>query len=223
MVRQSVMVTTQTTDEAKGKTKTRMDFDWSTTFLEKNILEQLPRYEVEVELLRNEHTSTPELALKALISGVGEVLRAIQKNSLLLRKSVSQSIRKEYEELVKEAKFRGVGPVTLETKNMTREINESVINIRSGFNVTDKADGLRTMGFVSSSGELYLVDQSLTIYRTGLQNKDCRNSLVDGEWVTLTKTKEPIHHFLLFDIYYAPEGESVSQLPFATFKDDVRN
>ncbi len=223
MVRQSVMVTTQATDEAKGKTKTRTDFDWSTTFLEKNILEQLPRYEVEVELLRNDATSTPELALKALISGVGEVLRAIQKNSLLLRKSVSQSIRKEYEELVKDTKFRGVGPVTLETKNMTREINESVINIRSGFNVTDKADGLRTMGFVSSSGELYLVDQSLTIYRTGLQNKDCRNSLVDGEWVTLTKTKEPIHHFLLFDIYYAPEGESVSQLPFATFKDDARD
>lgn len=198
-------------------------YDWSTTFLEKNILQELPRYEVEVELIHNEFTSTPELALKALISGVGEVLRAIQKNSLLIRKSVIQTVREEYQSLIGDIKFRGVGPVTLEVKNITREQMESTPNIRSGYNVTDKADGLRAMGFVNSVGELYLVDQSLNIYRTGLVNKECKNSLVDGEWVTQTKDQQPIHHFLLFDIYYKADGESVTSLPFATFKESVRD
>jgi SAM-dependent methyltransferase len=44
---------------------------------------------------------------------------------------------------------------------------------------------------------------------------------VDGEWVTLTKDQKPIHHFLLFDIYYKAGSEKVSALPFATFKEDV--
>jgi len=223
MVRQTVSVAVEPKEEGKQHGKPRTEFDWSSTFLEKNLLQQQPRYEVEVELIHDEYTSTPELALKTLISGVGEVLRAIQKNSLLLRKSVANAIRQEYQELIHDQKFRGVGPVTLETQNMTQKIDESIINVRNGFNVTDKADGLRTMGFVSSTGELYLVDQSLNIYRTGLQNKDCRLSLLDGEWVTLTKHQQPIHHFLLFDIYYAPDGEKVSDLPFATFKDEVRD
>ena len=195
-------------------------FQWTTTFLERSVLQEMPRYEVEVELLRNEHTATPELALKALISGVGEVLRAIQKNSLLIRKSVADRIRAEYHALVGGAKFRGVGPVTLEKKNMVREVLDETPNVRSGYNVTDKADGTRAMGFVTDDGELFLLDQSQNVYRTGLVNKECRGSLVDGEWVTQTKDKRPIHHFLLFDIYYRAEGERVSQLPFAVFKEE---
>jgi SAM-dependent methyltransferase len=198
-------------------------FQWSKTFLEKSVLKELPRYEVEVELLHGEDTATPESALRALISGVGEVLRAIQKNSLLIRKSVANEVRAEYAELVGEMRFRGVGPVTMETKNMGREPLGETPNVRSGFNVTDKADGERAMGFVNRAGELYLVDKNLNIYRTGLANKECRSSLVDGEWVTLTKDKKPIHHYLLFDIYYKAEGEKVSALPFATFKEDVRD
>lgn len=197
------------------------DYQWSTTFLERSILQEAPRYEVEVELLRNEHTATPDLALKALISGVGEVLRAIQKNSLLIRKSVADSVRTEYRTLVGGPKFRGVGPVTLETKNMGREILDTTPNIRTGYNATDKADGVRAMGFVNEAGELFLVDQSLNVYRTGLSNRACASSIVDGEWVTLTKDHKPIHHFLLFDIYYKAGGEKVSALPFATFKEDV--
>jgi hypothetical protein len=46
---------------------------------------------------------------------------------------------------------------------------------------------------------------------------------VDGEWVTLTAEKKPIHHYLLFDIYYKADGEKVSTLPFATFQESVRD
>jgi SAM-dependent methyltransferase len=199
------------------------EYAWVTSFLQNNVLQELPRYEVEVELLHDtEHTGTAEKALKALICGVGEVQRAIQKNSLLIRNSVSNSVRAEYQALTSTDRFRGVNPITLEVKNMTNEIDESIPNIRSGFNVTDKADGLRTMGFVNKSGELFLIDMSMKIYRTGLKNSKCANSLVDGEWVTISKHGNAINHYLIFDAYYY-DGKSVSSAPFITFQDDLLN
>jgi len=129
----------------------RGEYEWVKEFKENNFLQEIPRYEVEVELLHDtEYTETPEMALKSLITGIGEVQRAIQKNTLLISKSVANSVRSEYTAIGTD-RFRGVNPITLEVKNMD-EINESVPNIRSGFNVTDKADGLRTMGFVNKNG-----------------------------------------------------------------------
>ena len=198
------------------------EFQWATRFLQQNILMELPRYEVEVELLHDEtDTATPELAYSSLIRGVGEVLRAIQKNSLLIRASVADSVRAEYSRVVGTSRFRGVGPVTLEVKNMKKEVEDDVPNVRSGYNVTDKADGLRALGYVNQEGELYLIDQSMNVYRTGLRNPACAKSVVDGEWVTMTSDGKPIHHYLLFDIYHSHNGHNTWDLPFATFKERV--
>jgi len=131
----------------------RGEFQWSTAFQQNNVFKEVPRYEVEVELLHDtEYTDSPDKALKALIGGVGEVQRAIQKNTLLIRNSVVNAVRNEYQIMTGSEKFRGVNPVTLKTRNITEEIDPDVVNIRSGYNVTDKADGLRAMGFVDKSG-----------------------------------------------------------------------
>ena len=230
-VRVDLSMVRQSPREATG------DYQWSTTFLERNVLAQPPSYEVEVELLRTGVTDTVDGALKALISGVGEVLRGIQKNTLLIRRSVAQSVRREYAEMMGGERLRGVAPVTLETKNMLpvaavaavaaedeKGVEDLTPNIRKGYNVTDKADGVRTMGFVDGEGELWLLDQSMNVYRTGLQNRHCRRSLVDGEWVTQTKEGKAIHHFLIFDLYAITEDQTVkkvSRLPFATLADGV--
>jgi mRNA (guanine-N7-)-methyltransferase len=198
------------------------EFKWATQFLQQNILTEPPRYEVEVELLHDEvDTATPELAYSSLIRGVGEVLRAIQKNSLLIRASVADKVRAEYAKVVGTSRFRGVGPVTLEVKNMKKDAEEDTPNVRSGYNVTDKADGLRALGYVNPEGELFLLDQSTNVYRTGLRNPACANSLVDGEWVTLTADGKPINHYLLFDIYHSHNGHTAWDLPFATFKEQL--
>ena len=199
----------------------RSDYDWVNTFLEKNILGEVPRYEVEVELLRGPETDTREKALRCLIRAVGEVQRAIQKNTLLIRNSVVADVRRDYAAMTGSDKFRGVGPVTMLLQNMTSEIDPDIPNVRTGYNVTDKADGLRAMGFVNKEGELYLIDQSMNVYRTGLKNEKCAESMVDGEWVTMSKDGHAINHYLLFDIYYDMEGKDVSQLPFAVFKNSL--
>jgi hypothetical protein len=200
------------------------EFQWSTTFQQINVFKEVSRYEVEVELLHDtEYTDTPDRALKALISGVGEVQRAIQKNTLLIRNSIANAVRIQYQTMTGSEKFRGVNPVTLKVRNITEEIDPDIPNIRSGYNVTDKADGLRAMGFVNKDGELFLIDMSLNIYRTGLKNTKCAESLVDGEWVTISKDGTSINHFLIFDIYYSTQGKNVSSLPFVVYTDGFIN
>jgi hypothetical protein len=200
----------------------RGEFQWATTFQQYNLFREAPRYEVEVELLHDtEYTDSAEKALKSLISGVGEVQRAIQKNTLLIRNSVANAVRTEYQTMIGSEKFRGVNPVTLKTINMVAEADPDVTNIRGGYNVTDKADGLRAMAYVNKQGELFLIDMSLNVYRTGLKNTKCAQSLLDGEWVTISRDGTAINHYLIFDIYYSKDANNDSILPFVTYKDGI--
>ncbi len=189
------------------------EYRWATAFNTESFLENAPTYEIEAELIRDEGI-TAEVALKNLIRGVGEVLRGIQKNILLTRKSVRVGVIAEYTKLAGTPKFRGVAPRTLQVKNMTMEREPKVPNIRDGYNVTDKADGLRVMAFCNEKGELWMIDMGLNIYRTGLKKEACANTLLDGEWVTQDKAGRPIQQLLLFDIYIGLGGKKVTQLPF---------
>jgi SAM-dependent methyltransferase len=95
---------------------------------------------------------------------------------------------------------------------MTTE--QTDINIRNDYNVTDKADGLRMLGLVDKEGELFMVDMSFKVYKTNYKNPKCRNSLLDGEYITKSKEGKFIQRLLFFDIYLAPGSKDVSTLPF---------
>ncbi len=194
-------------------------FAWQRKFKDQDIMNNPATYEIEVELLRLEG-DTVDIALKRLIKGIGEVLRGIQKNSLLIRKTTKDNVLRGYRELTRLDKFRGVAPITMELANFTKERDETTPNIRDGYNVTDKADGLRVMAFCDGKGELFLLDMALNVYRTGLKQETCRASLLDGEWVTKKKMMEgdlepkATNLLLLFDIYIDVDGKDVTQLPF---------
>jgi predicted NAD-dependent protein-ADP-ribosyltransferase YbiA (DUF1768 family) len=190
------------------------DFKWVRKFKDNALLNSLPIYEIEVELERTEFKDAED-AYKGFMRGIGEVMRGIQKNSLLIRKSKSQSVLEEYAAVVGTTTFRGVSPKTLEYKNMTSTIEDKIPNIRQGYNVTDKADGLRVHAFCGADGELYLIDMSMTVYKTGLSNPACAKSLLDGEWVTRDNDNKQIYLLLLFDIYLAEGKEDVTKSPFA--------
>ena len=195
------------------KRNIRGEYLWVTKFTQQDLSNEIPVYEVEVELERVDNDNV-DAAIQRLIKGVGEVLRGIQKNSLLIRESVKRSVYASYQELTKTDRFRGVSTRTLELKNMVSQIEPGTPNIREGYNVTDKADGLRTMGFVNATGRLFLIDSGPNVYETGLQVEACSNSLVDGEWITKNTAHEAIHQYLIFDIYFAPGGRDVHKLPF---------
>lgn len=192
----------------------RGEYKWQRKFNDEDIMTSVPSYEIEVELRKIED-DTPEIAMKRLVKHVGEVLRGIQKNTLLIRKSQATNVIESYSALVGGKKFRGPAPVTLQVKNMRKDREPKIPNIRDSYNVTDKADGLRCLGYCDKKGELFLIDMSMrNVYKTGLEQPECRESIVDGEWVTLTIDKEPTQQFLMFDIFMAVDGKDVSQLPF---------
>lgn len=189
-----------------------------------NIMKELPSYEIEVELDRtSEYANTPEKAVLALITGIGDILRGIQRNPILIRNSVRDKVLEQYKTLVKASDdvgrrgFRGVQPITLERENMRKiHINKRIGNIRTGYNVTEKADGLRVMGFCDGKGELFMIDMGMNVYRTGLKKQQCAYTLVDGEWITRTKENEPVQMLMLFDIYVALDSVDTQTLPFYT-------
>ncbi len=196
------------------------DYQWVRTFTEKNFMADPVSYEVEVELKRAAPGVSVDQAMKDLIRGIGEVLRGIQKNSLIMRRRYKDRALAGYKQLVGADTFRGVAPVTLEKENMTSAIDEKVPNIRNGYNVTDKADGLRVMAYVDRRGELFMIDMGMNVYRTGLKNEACRDSLLDGEWVTKDNDANGINQLMLFDCYIAPGAKVVDEYPFAGAAQD---
>lgn len=202
----------------KNGSKVGGDFRWQLSFLERDITKEIPKYEIEVELLREgmpqDLEESMRLAKRNLVRGIGEILRGIQKHSLLIRKSMKSKVLAAYAKLTGTELFRGVAPITLVHQNMTVKQEKGFPNIRTGYNVTDKADGLRVHSFTSESGELYMIDMSMNVYRTGLRNAAAKNALMDGEWVTRDVEGRAIQHLLLFDAYIY-KGEDISQLPFA--------
>ena len=190
------------------------NFKWQKKYRDQNVMQAAPMYEIEVELQRVVG-DTLESATKRLIRGVGEVLRGIQKNVVLIRKSTVRRVLDSYKLLVGSEAFRGPAPIPLQKENFMKEREKGKPNIRDGYNVTDKADGLRCLGYCNGAGELFLIDMSMrNVYRTGLKQPECRESLLDGEWVTFTREREPIQQFLIFDIFFAADKKDVSQLPF---------
>jgi hypothetical protein len=193
----------------------RGQFDWQTSFKQRDITRSEPTYEIEVELTRPE---TPQVDvtpfMKNMIRGVGEVLRGLQKHHLLMRKSKIRAVINAYQDLTGTERFRGVAPITMILDNMRKERVARVPNIRDGYNVTDKADGTRMMAFTTGKGELYMIDMTFNVYKTGLIDEPLKNSLLDGEYVTRDSEGNPVLQFILFDAYII-NGVDVSQKPFA--------
>jgi hypothetical protein len=197
----------QTTRDTRGR------YRYVNTFDQDPVTKAAPVYEMEVELIREELESEDD-AKRTLIKMIGEVLRGIQNNGLLIRNQHRNRVLESYKHLTKTSDFRGVQPVTLEIVNMNADVGSGVPNIRNGYNVTDKADGSRAHGYCDSTGELFLIDMGMRVHRTGLVSRACANSLVDGEWVTRDKLEKPMQQFAIFDIYHIPGGESVAGQPF---------
>jgi len=197
--------------------------------LHHNILKEQPVYEIEVELDRqSEDTDTPDKAIQCLVQGIGEILKGIQRNPILIRNSVKTKVIEGYKTLVGANEeigrrgFRGVQPITLEFENMKEhKTTRQHQNIRTGYNVTDKADGLRVMGYCNDKGELFMLDMGLNVYRTGLKKLQCANTLLDGEWVTKNKDDEAVQMFMVFDIYHGLDGMRTDVLPFYHVQEEV--
>jgi len=117
---------------------------------------------------------------------------------------------------VKNKHFIGPNSITLQMENIaTEDVDSKIINIRKNYTVTDKADGDRNLMYINQDGKIYLINTNMKVIFTGAvtDNKDCFNSLIDGELISYDKFKNFINLYAAFDIYYLKK-EDVRSLSF---------
>lgn len=111
---------------------------------------------------------------------------------------------------VKNKHFIGPNSITLQMENISMvEPNSTVVNIRTNYTVTEKADGDRHMMYINKDGKIYLINTNMKVIFTGAvtYNKDCFNSLLDGELISYDKYKSFINLYAAFDIYYCKQQD----------------
>ncbi len=116
--------------------------------------------------------------------------------------------------------FIGPSSVTLQKENIM-PINENTLdkskNIRSNYVVTEKADGQRVLMFVDPYGQIYFIDMNMNVMYTGAktEEKDLKNSIIDGELILHNKYGDYINLFMAFDIYFV-NSQDCRPYPFLT-------
>lgn len=113
--------------------------------------------------------------------------------------------------------FIGPSSKTLQLDNITSLNNDSLIpNIRNGFVVTEKADGLRNLLYVPiQSNKVYMIDMNMNVIFTGakIDNEEFSGLLLDGELIKTDKNGKSINLFAAFDIYFF-KNDDIRSLPF---------
>jgi hypothetical protein len=203
-------------------------------FKSANVMRGEDKYEVEIEVVNSDvvalksQSQSPSL-LESLLKGLREciktILSGIQSSNFPISNDEMRQVQDEYSKLIyggdvrppSRIAFIGPASVTLQIKNIAPAGAYKMPSIRKNYSVTDKADGLRKLLFISTGGKVYLIDPLLNVQFTGLvvDIKAFHNTLLDGEHVLHDKNGAFINLYLAFDIYFL-KGESVRERSFYT-------
>jgi len=212
------------------------------TFQEARITGTAPRYEVEAELTAAREATDAEAATRFLVRGVSWLLQGRQRSFVLVSNPAADYVRESLDRIFapvlggprggragsnrnragpqpQSFRYPGPQPATLERRNILVAPEPGVPNLRSmpgGYNVTDKADGLRCALFVSDNGRVFLVDAGGRVYATGRETKrELAGLVLDGEWIRRDRSGKPVSHYYAFDVLAGRGGDlAVAGLPF---------
>ena len=201
-----------------------------------NVFQNVPDYEIELEVMNNwmYKMENANMLLQKIKQTIMAVLSGLQQSYFPIPYLEQRTVQKDYLKLlytgvrtyVKELTprykispqdFIGPSSYTLQIYNLSEEFEtqKDVANVRNHFSVTEKADGIRHMLFINSSGYVYLINMSMNIKFTGMVTKNKRvwNTLLDGEYIETNKLHEYIYLFASFDIYFL-NGKDVRDMVF---------
>ena len=206
------------------------------------VFTSLENFEIEIELNNeligaNKMFSTKEFLHSNLKKVIKYILIGIQETNYPVSIKELDFVAQEYLKLVKGTAeiakisvkdFIGPSSLTLQMINILPETeindtNNSIPNIRKNYTVTDKADGIRKLLYISSNGKIYLIPMNMNIQFTGLyiEKKELFNTIIDGEHILHNKKGEYINKFACFDIYYFA-GKNVTGLPFIKLDESLK-
>ena len=175
---------------------------------ESGTLENQLEYNINIIFLGN--CPRKEASKKFMIE-IENLLKVVQKSDNLISEYQIRQLKGKYKSLTGQFNFRASIPFskTLETKHIVRLENtdyQNNINIRRNYCVTEKADGERCLLYVDDEGDVYLINRQELPRKTGMKLKNCKNSLLDGEYLTKLKGGYDVKLYLVFDLYFL-DGE----------------
>ena len=169
---------------------------------ESNVFQNNEVYEIEIEVDNKKvgagtKFNSPELILDALKKVIKFVLSGLQGTNYPISYPEQKEVLSTYMKLIWKDKydpikrvenknFIGPNSITLQLINICEKSeNSNDTNIREDFVVTDKADGHRHLLIVNETGKIYLINTSMEVIFTGAktENKDCFNTILDGELI----------------------------------------
>ena len=200
------------------------------------VFTSLENFEIEIELnneliVANQSFSSLEFlytnlrkVIKYILIGLQETNYPITLNEMdyAMQQYLKLAKGPDYTTMMKQNVKDFIGPSssTLQMVNILPEseindTNNSIPNIRNNYTVTDKADGIRKLLYISPQGKLYFIPMTMNIQFTGcyIEKKEMFNTIIDGEHILHNKKGEYLNVFACFDIYYF-NGQNVTGLPF---------
>jgi len=191
------------------------------TIQDAGVFENDETYEIELELNNREIGpnayiyNTPEKVLTALRKCIRIILGALQGTPYPIGKTEQNDILQEYMKIIhgdtyeprriNPKDFIGPSSVTLRIDNVA-PITEKLCspNIRTGYCVTDKADGDRKLLYIGANSRIYMIDTNMNVQFTGMMTskKELTRTIIDGEHILYDKKGDIINLFAAFDIYY---------------------
>lgn len=173
-------------------------------------------YEIELEMI-DKRRDTREI-VRSLYKHITMYHTVISEFKGIMRKQQQDVILNDYLTLVNASIMNGwVGPKPVSLEHINMMENDNIPNITNDYCITDKADGLRCLIYVSPNGKCYAITMNMQVFDIKV---DCNkpNTVIDCEYVFEDKSGNRIEMFGLFDIYYL-EGESVMANPFIAPKN----
>ena len=211
---------------------------WSWSVKESNVFQNPETYEIEIEV-NNEaigpgtkfDSAESLVEFDAIRKVIKLVVCGLQGTNYPCSYPEQKSVLDSYMRLlghednpgrrIENKYFIGPNSVTLQLENIAPvEADSLVTNIRNDYTVTEKADGDRHLMFVNKDGKIYLINTNMKVIFTGAitENKECFNTLIDGELILYDKLKQFINLYAAFDIYYFKQ-QDLRTYPFMPQKD----
>jgi len=213
----------------ESKRRARGGIEAVVDFIEADVMNSPDRYEIEIEMdseklskheIKVEYDSGDKL-YKVVKKVITLILSGIQRTNYPVSNSEQYKISQEYMAIIfgknydtrgmyiKPRNFIGPSSYTLQIENIAIDSDKKLPNIRDNYTVTDKADGERKLLFINGDGRMYFIDSNMNIQFTGCitDNKELRNTLIDGELISHNKKNEFINLYMTFDIYFSEKKD----------------
>jgi hypothetical protein len=186
-----------------------------------NVFNNPEVYEIEIEVDNEEigpgtKFNSPTILLASLKKVIKFILSGLQGTNYPVSYPEQREVLNSYMKMiwgdeynpkkrVTNRNFLGPSSKTVQLENICSVNPDSLEpNIRKSFVVTEKADGMRNLMFITDVGKIYLIDMNMNVIFTGAKTnvKENFNCLMDGELIATNKKGEYINLYAAFDIYF---------------------